>query len=179
MASLNDNLFTTLLKYSTLQEFCCYIQTQWGPLKLSFTDQGLRALEFNDDAQSETDDDSVFRTAFLNWLRMFQGLGPQEQWNYLAPSGTDFQKQVWRALLDIPFGRRATYQDIAKGIGQENASRAVGSAIAKNPLALLIPCHRIVPSSGGTGNYRWGPDRKIALLDAENVVSSDLYQLFL
>jgi AraC family transcriptional regulator of adaptative response/methylated-DNA-[protein]-cysteine methyltransferase len=71
-----------------------------------------------------------------------------------------------------------TYKQIATKIGQPSASRAVGSAIAANPIALLIPCHRVVPQSGGTGNYRWGPDRKLALLAAEKIAGASVYQLF-
>jgi AraC family transcriptional regulator of adaptative response/methylated-DNA-[protein]-cysteine methyltransferase len=178
MASLNDNLFTILVNYANPREFGCYLQTQWGALKMNITASGLEALVFDDDPRPEANDDSVFRAAFLDWLSTFQSMSADQQWESLCPKGTDFQKSVWRALLDIPFGKRLTYKEIAKHISQPGASRAVGSAIAANPIALLIPCHRVVPASGGTGNYRWGPDRKLALLEAEQVESSNLHQLF-
>ena len=178
MASLNDNLFTILVNHANPQEFGCYLQTRWGALKMKLTSNGLEAIVFEDGTRPETNNDSVFRTPFMNWLRAFQELTPADQWRDLSPQGTDFQKSVWRALLEIPFGQQASYKEIATQIGQPGASRAVGSAVAANPIALLIPCHRVVPSSGGTGNYRWGPDRKLALLEAEQVEGSDLYQLF-
>ena len=178
MASLNDNLFTTLVNHAHPQEFGCFLQTQWGALKVSITSNGLEALAFKDGARPEASEDSVFRTPFMNWLSAFQGMSLEEKWSHLAPGGTDFQKSVWRALLEIPVGQQVTYKNIATRIGQPNASRAVGSAIAANPIALLIPCHRIVPAIGGTGNYRWGADRKLALLEAEQVEGADLYQLF-
>jgi len=83
--------------------------------------------------------------------------------------GTAFQWKVWRALTRIPRGETRTYQQIARAIGRPTASRAVARACATNPLALVIPCHRVVPASGGTGGYRWGTDVKTALLDREAV----------
>jgi AraC family transcriptional regulator of adaptative response/methylated-DNA-[protein]-cysteine methyltransferase len=77
--------------------------------------------------------------------------------------GSNFQIQVWRALLAIPSGRLATYQAIAQGIGRPRAARAVGSAIAANPLGYLIPCHRVICESGTPGGYRWGVSRKTAI----------------
>ena len=178
MASLNDNLFTTLVNHSHPQEFGCYLQTQWGALKVNITENGLDRLVFHDGARPETNDDSVYRTPFMNWLCAFQGMPSDEQWRCLCPEGTDFQRSVWRALLDIPFGQQLNYKEIANQIGQAGANRAVGSAIAVNPIALLIPCHRVVPVADGTGYYRWGSDRKLALLEAERVEGSDLHQLF-
>jgi AraC family transcriptional regulator of adaptative response/methylated-DNA-[protein]-cysteine methyltransferase len=80
---------------------------------------------------------------------------------------TAFQWQVWQALAAIPYGETRTYGDIAATIGQPRAVRAVARACATNPVALAIPCHRVVPAAGGTGGYRWGPARKTTLLAAE------------
>lgn len=178
MASLNDNLFTTLVNHANPREFGCYLQTRWGSLKVHITTNGLEALVFDDGTRPEANDDSVFRAPFMNWLSAFQNMPPEAQWRSLSPKGTDFQQSVWRALLEIPFGKLLNYKEIATHIGQPGASRAVGTAIAANPIALLIPCHRVVPASGGAGNYRWGSDRKLALLEAEQVEGSNLHQLF-
>lgn len=78
--------------------------------------------------------------------------------------GTEFQVKVWKTLLKIPMGKVCSYQQVARAIGQPNASRAVGSAVAANPVAYLIPCHRVIRSSGATGEYRWGQSRKRAML---------------
>lgn len=78
--------------------------------------------------------------------------------------GTDFQLQVWQALLSIPEGRLVTYGRLARMVGSPKAARAVGSALGDNPVALLIPCHRVLRSSGAIGGYRWGTDRKRALI---------------
>lgn len=83
--------------------------------------------------------------------------------------GTDFQLKVWETLLKIPMGRLATYGDIAKRIDHPNASRAVGSAIGDNPVAYLIPCHRVIRSTGVFGQYMWGADRKAAMIGWEAI----------
>ena len=83
-------------------------------------------------------------------------------------TATAFQWKVWRALQRIPAGETRAYADVARSIGQPRAVRAVASACAKNPVALVVPCHRVVPSAGGVGRYRWGSGRKSALLAREN-----------
>ena len=85
----------------------------------------------------------------------------------LDERGTAFQRRVWQALRNIPRGETRTYSEIAAAIGQPSAARAVARACATNPLALLTPCHRVVRTDGGLGGYRWGVDKKQALLDAE------------
>ena len=81
--------------------------------------------------------------------------------------GTAFQQRVWRALRDIPPGSTATYGDIARRIGSPGAVRAVGTACGANPVAVLVPCHRVLRGDGKIGGYRWGPARKRALLARE------------
>lgn len=81
--------------------------------------------------------------------------------------GTAFQHQVWQALRSIPRGATASYAEIARAVGRPGALRAVGAACAANPLAVLVPCHRVVRGDGSLGGYRWGLDRKQALLDRE------------
>ena len=81
--------------------------------------------------------------------------------------GTPFQKKVWRAVCKIPSGQTCTYGEIAKAIGHPRAARAVGSALKRNPLLVVIPCHRVVPASGGIGNYVGGRARKKWLLSEE------------
>ena len=78
----------------------------------------------------------------------------------LSPQGTAFQRQVWDALLQIPYGETRSYQDIARTIGNPKAVRAVGGSNARNPIAIVIPCHRVIQQSGALGGYRWGLDVK-------------------
>jgi O-6-methylguanine DNA methyltransferase len=81
--------------------------------------------------------------------------------------GTHFQKTVWSSVQNLAYGEKCSYRDQAQSIGNPNAYRAVGHAISKNPLALLIPCHRVVSVRSQNGGYRWGMQRKTALLDHE------------
>ena len=85
----------------------------------------------------------------------------------LDVQATAFQWQVWQAIDAIPYGDTRTYGDVARAIGRPGAARAVARACATNPVALTIPCHRVVPAAGGLGGYRWGASRKKALLARE------------
>jgi AraC family transcriptional regulator of adaptative response/methylated-DNA-[protein]-cysteine methyltransferase len=105
---------------------------------------------------------------FLNYLR-------GEQPNVDLPldvQATAFQWRVWQELRSIPCGQTRTYREVARAIGQPTAARAVARACASNPVALLIPCHRVIREDGGLGGYRWGLRRKRALLDAEKARKS-------
>jgi AraC family transcriptional regulator of adaptative response/methylated-DNA-[protein]-cysteine methyltransferase len=82
-------------------------------------------------------------------------------------AATAFQARVWRALRAIPAGETRTYGEVARAIGAPSATRAVASAIAANPLAVVLPCHRVVPATGGVGGYRWGATRKRRLIETE------------
>lgn len=88
----------------------------------------------------------------------------------LAPKGTAFQQKVWAALRQIPVGQTVTYKHLAERIGSPRAVRAVAGACAANPIAVLIPCHRVLRSDGGLSGYRWGVERKRALLQRESAV---------
>lgn len=96
----------------------------------------------------------------------------KKDWNGISKialhlKGTDFQCKVWEALLEIPYGTITTYGKIAERIGKPKAQRAVGSAIGKNPIMFLIPCHRVVASNGKLGGFHWGIDKKVMLLNKE------------
>jgi len=86
---------------------------------------------------------------------------------HLWVKGSNFQIKVWEALLRIPAGHLVSYRDIARAIGRPEAARAVGSAVGANPVALLIPCHRVIRASGDLGEYRWGLARKATLIASE------------
>lgn len=87
--------------------------------------------------------------------------------------GTNFQLRVWEALLRIPEGSAVTYADVARAIGDPKAARAVGQAVRHNPIAVIIPCHRVLRSGGEFGRYRWGSDRKRAILGWESAHAED------
>lgn len=100
-------------------------------------------------------------------LRLFTQDWKRENLIKLHLKGTDFQLKVWEALLKIPMGKLTTYGSIAEQIKKPSASRAVGTAIGSNPVAFLVPCHRVIQSSGIIGGYMWGPTRKTAIIGWE------------
>jgi len=85
----------------------------------------------------------------------------------LKPEGSEFQKRVWRALIQIPFGRTCSYQELAKAVGDIKATQAVGAANGRNPIALIIPCHRVIGKDGRLVGYAGGLPLKRSLLDFE------------
>ena len=94
----------------------------------------------------------------------------------LGLHGTDFQKRVWNLLLDIPFGETRTYGDIARALGNAGASQAVGAANGKNPVAIVVPCHRVIGASGHLTGYAGGMDKKKFLLTHEGVIQPTLFE---
>ena len=90
----------------------------------------------------------------------------------LDATGTAFQQRVWDALCTIDYGETVSYVDIARRIGQPTASRAVGTANGRNPISIIVPCHRVIAASGGLGGYGWGLTRKQWLLDLERKISA-------
>lgn len=87
--------------------------------------------------------------------------------------GTDFEIRVWEALLDVPFGRATSYSGVAAQIGRPTAARAVGGAIARNPISFVVPCHRVIGKTGGLTGYLWGLTRKRAILGWETGIAAD------
>ncbi|NCB30977.1 MAG: methylated-DNA--[protein]-cysteine S-methyltransferase [Clostridia bacterium] len=85
----------------------------------------------------------------------------------LAPAGTSFQQEVWAQLLQIPYGERISYGKLARQMGRPSAARAVGAACGRNPIAIFIPCHRVVGQNGSLTGYAWGKDIKMTLLTLE------------
>lgn len=85
----------------------------------------------------------------------------------LAPQGTQFQREVWQALTTIPYGRTAGYGELAAEVGRPKAARAVGAANGKNPISIIVPCHRVIGADGSLTGYAWGEAKKSELLDLE------------
>ena len=98
--------------------------------------------------------------------RYFQGKEILIENIKLKPNGTDFQLRIWKELLKIPYGTTISYSEIAKNIGI-NSSRAIGNAVSKNPISIIIPCHRVIGKNGNLTGYAGGLDRKIQLLKIE------------
>lgn len=102
------------------------------------------------------------------WLDdYFRGSPPDHRTLPLSPVGTAFQRQVWDLLLEIPWGKTRSYGDIAREIAGDMSPQAVGGAVGRNPIAIIIPCHRIISTKGGLTGYAWGIDKKRWLLQHE------------
>ncbi len=148
---------------------CLLAQTERGICRLEFTDdnqqQLLQRLQ-QDWPQSELHCDLTATATTVE--QIFSPLKQQPQTPLtLLLRGTNFQLQVWQALLRIKPGSITSYGLLAQSLGQPNASRAVGTAIGKNPIGYLIPCHRVLRGDGGIGGYRWGLERKRVILGCE------------
>ena len=127
---------------------------------------GLRAWTPNGSTVSEQNA-SVLEQVY-QWTQEFlAGINPDPATIPLATFGTDFQLRVWNALPDIPYGECVTYADLARKVGSPRAYQAVGSAVGRNPLSLIVPCHRVASASGEV-HYGGGPTRKLYLLSVES-----------
>lgn len=154
-----------------------FADSPFGPLIVASTPKGVCHLAFADKEELALNDLKLrFPNAdFLRKLDLLQQNALfifQDDWRNLNEiklhlKGTDFQLKVWESLLKIPMGKLMTYGHIADMIGNPKAYRAVGTAIGSNPVAYLIPCHRVIQSSGTLGGYMWGPTRKAAILGWE------------
>lgn len=96
----------------------------------------------------------------------------------LAPAGSDFQQRVWRALRQIPYGQVATYGELAALLGDPSMAQAVGSANGRNPISIIVPCHRVIGADGSLVGYAGGLERKLFLLELENPARSHTEPLF-
>lgn len=143
-----------------------------GPLLLAVSARGLMKLEF-DRGQSAAGDDQHWhesKDALQPWLDQLHEYFEGQRRTFSLPldlRGTDFQLRCWRALLDIPHGETCTYRDIALAIGHPKAFRAVGMSNNRNPIAIVVPCHRVIASDGTLCGYGGGLDIKRKLLDLE------------
>jgi methylated-DNA-[protein]-cysteine S-methyltransferase len=146
-----------------------------GPLTLVFSDRGLHALLFDRQEKSCVEALQGFRAdsrhpLFLrakNQLREYFA-GTRRNFDLqLAMAGTEFQQRVWDRLLAVPYGCTATYGEIAKKIGNVKWARAVGAAIGANPVAIIVPCHRVIGRNGTLTGFAGGLDVKKQLLDLE------------
>jgi AraC family transcriptional regulator, regulatory protein of adaptative response / methylated-DNA-[protein]-cysteine methyltransferase len=156
-----------------------------GALLVAVTDRGLCKIDIADDATTVEwaltrefhraeirRDDDALAPVVAEVLARIDGRSPALELP-LDVQGTAFQRRVWEELRRIPLGETRTYGDVAAAIDAPRASRAVGSACGANPVPVVVPCHRVVPSTGGIGNYGLGPRRKQHLLEQEGATPTD------
>jgi AraC family transcriptional regulator of adaptative response/methylated-DNA-[protein]-cysteine methyltransferase len=141
--------------------------TQKGICHIAFSDDNIEALSKLNNRFPNAYYNQVVDTIQQNALFIFQHDWSKLDQIKLHLNGTPFQLKVWEALLKIPMGNLSTYGTIAKEINEPTASRAIGTAIGNNPVAFLIPCHRVIKSTGHLGGYMWGSTRKSAIIGWE------------
>ena len=158
----------------TKQQFIDYLSSEIGTIEITATEAGVASVSFAKQnlrhqatPNKHTDQCKQQLKEYLNNQRQTFELT-------LDPQGTDFQQQVWQALLTIPYGQVASYADIAQQINNPKAVRAVGAANGKNPISIIVPCHRVIGSNGTLTGYAGGLERKQWLLQHE---SSQMFQI--
>jgi methylated-DNA-[protein]-cysteine S-methyltransferase len=149
-----------------------YTSSKVGNLYLVASEKGLQSIhQVKQNIPMVRLENSPVLQATVKELEQYFA-GSRTQFNVpLDLIGTSFQKKVWNELLKIPYGKTCSYKDIAKKIKQETASRAVGTANGKNPLWIIIPCHRVIASNGNLGGYAGGLPMKKKLLQLESATN--------
>lgn len=143
------------------------IKTPLGIAELGGDSNGLSYVKILDEGEVSESIPSELKPAADQLEKYFQG-ELQEFDLKLNPQGTDFQKKVWNKLLEIPYGKTTSYLELSRELGDEKAIRAVASANGKNPLWIIVPCHRVIGSDGSLTGYAGGLHRKKWLLELEN-----------
>ena len=150
-----------------------FSDSPFGECCIAFSNDGICALTFPESRESAAYDlelrfpETDFKQNDEKAARLAKQIFEHGDKPLLHPIGTDFQQAIWKALQSIPAGQTTTYAQIAETIGRPKAVRAVGTAIGANPIAYLIPCHRVIRTDGGLGGFRWGLDCKKKMLEWE------------
>jgi methylated-DNA-[protein]-cysteine S-methyltransferase len=155
-------------------DFTTYIESPLGVISLSFNSKfELTAAQFNDKEELPPAENSLEIGEIESTVKQFEEYfeGKRTQFDLrLAPEGTEFQKQVWKQLQEIQFGKTLTYQQMANQLGNPKVIRAAASANGRNPISIVIPCHRVIGSDGSLTGYAGGLHRKKWLLEHESPV---------
>ncbi len=151
---------------SSTESFYDTIESPIGTLYLLFTDKTLRGLDFGRPAENlrKGKAPSLIKKELQEYFERGREAFTAK---IIFLKGTEFEQKVWLALREIPYGETRTYKWLAEKIGKPGAFRAVGQALSRNPLPIVLPCHRIIESDGSLGGYSGGTDIKRRLLDME------------
>lgn len=147
-----------------------YLNSPIGTIEIKGNDEGIASVHFMDSEEHETNNVSKHLLPCKIQLEEYFDGNRNEFDLKLNPKGTDFQKKVWKKLLEIPFNKTVSYQEMANQLGDPKVIRAAASANGKNPIAIIIPCHRVIGSDGSLTGYASGLHRKKWLLAHENPV---------
>ena len=150
-----------------MQTYKAYYKSPLGPIEITGCSDSILSLNFVEEMQAEDGEQPFCAKECLKQLEEYFNGQRRDFFLKLAPAGTDFQKSVWRWLEKIPYGKTVSYAEIAADLGKPNACRAVGNANGKNPISLIIPCHRVIGSDGSLTGYGGGLWRKRWLIGFE------------
>ena len=174
-------LYLQILKQLPRETVWENVASPLGPLIVLASDNGVHAIAFEGDRTEQAKinlpravNHPIINAAVEQLAMYFDGT-LQVFDLPLDLRGTDFQKRVWKLLLDIPFGETRTYGDLARTLGNAGASQAVGAANGKNPVAIVVPCHRVIGASGHLTGYAGGMEKKKFLLTHEGVIQPTLF----
>ena len=157
-----------------IAQYIQYYPSPIGILKIEATDSGIVAVNFVSSQDEAESVNSITQDCQQQLQEYFSG--ERKVFNLpLRPKGTDFQQRVWAELQNIPFGKVASYLEMAKRLGDEKVIRAAAAANGKNPVAIIIPCHRVIGANGDLVGYAGGLDKKKLLLQHEGVLSKPLF----
>jgi methylated-DNA-[protein]-cysteine S-methyltransferase len=155
--------------------FIDYLKSPMGILQLKANAAGLMAIGFVEQEQQTTVKPNQITDSTKHQLTEYFA-GDRKEFDLpISAPGTEFQRHVWRQLTFIPYGQTCSYQDIANRLDNPKAVRAVGNANGKNPLTIVVPCHRVIGANGSLTGYAWGVSRKEYLLKHEMNIAE--YQL--
>ena len=152
---------------TTNEKETAYIQTPLGIAEIIGDKNGISVISIADDGKIS----EIIPTALQEAVTQLQEYFEEKRTHFnfkINPKGTEFQQKVWQTLLEIPFGKTCSYMDLSKKLGDVKAIRAVASANGKNPLWIVVPCHRIIGTNGSLTGYAGGLSRKKWLLEHEN-----------
>lgn len=144
-----------------------YFKTPIGIASITGDENGIAVISVSDQGEVSAIIPAVLGDAVSELIDYFDGKRNDFSFK-LNPTGTDFQQKVWKGLLEIPFGKTMSYLDLSKKIGDAKAIRAVASANGRNPLWIVVPCHRVIGTDGSLTGYAGGLWRKKWLLEHEN-----------
>lgn len=151
----------------TNNQVTAYIKTPLGIAQITGDENGISVISIADEGIFSIEIPTVLQEAVFQLQDYFKGKRTEFDFK-MNPSGTEFQQKVWQALLEIPFGKTCSYMDLSKKLGDVKAIRAVASANGKNPLWIVVPCHRVIGTDGSLTGYAGGLWRKKWLLEHEN-----------
>lgn len=144
-----------------------YIKTPLGITKIMGDENGISVISVSDEGEISEQIPAVLQEAVSELMAYFEGKRTTFDFK-LNPKGTEFQQKIWNGLLEIPFGKTISYLELSKKLGDVKAIRAVASANGKNPLWIVVPCHRVIGTDGSLTGYAGGLWRKKWLLEHEN-----------